>query len=132
MITHENEDTLLELALGLLDADSEKRVRAHMQTCAACLDMFNKIIDSFRLIKDVEPTISTRISTLPSLRRNRYSWLRVAAMLAVGFGLGFVASESLRSPSITTVRQQIIPKPPEMPEVRFVVCDDIDLAQYFR
>jgi hypothetical protein len=129
MKTHKNEDTLLELALGLLDVDSEKRVRTHLQKCPACLEEYSEIERSFRLIKEVTPKVSASISTLPSLRYIPYSWLRVAAILAVGFGLGFITSESFRSPIVTTVRQQIDPKPPRLPEVRFVVCDGIDLSQ---
>jgi predicted anti-sigma-YlaC factor YlaD len=132
MMTHESEDTLLELALGLMNAASENRVRTHLQECPACRVLFNDVERTLSHIKNVTPDVSAGIPPLPSLMHNRYSWLRVAAMLAVGFGLGFVTSESLRSPPITIVRQQIVPKPPELPEVGFVACDEVDLTVLFR
>lgn len=87
---------------------------------------------TLRRIKDVTPEVTADIPVPPSLRRIRYQWLRVAAMLAVGFGLGFLASESLRSPSITVVQQQLVSRSPEWPAGGFVACDEIDLSWSLR
>lgn len=148
MTRHENEDTLLELALGLLNAADENRVRRHLQECSECRQCLADVERSLQLIKEAGPEVSADIPvlpprvlplpllpqrvlptpSLPTLATGRYAWLRVAAMLAVGFGLGILVSESSRPPSVTVVRQQIVPKAPDLPAVEFVACDGDDLS----
>lgn len=132
MTTHASEDTLLELALGLLNAESEREVRTHLQGCPACIVLLSDVERTLRQIKNVTPKATAGIPPLQTCKQNRSSWFRVAAMLAVGFGLGFVASESLRSPLITTVRQQVVPQPQALPEAGFVACDEGDLPRILR
>ena len=58
MTTHENEDRLLELALGLLDDRSEKRVRLHLQHCAACRELYDDVERTLRHLKNVSPVVN--------------------------------------------------------------------------
>jgi anti-sigma factor RsiW len=132
MTRHVSEDTVLKLALGLLDPRAEGRVRHHLEGCTKCSGLLEEVDRTMRLLKDVTPEIKADLPVLPSLRQSRYKWLRVAAMLAVGFGLGFLASESLHSPAMTVIRQQLVPRPPEHPGAGFVVCDEIDLSGRLR
>lgn len=129
MTRHVGEDTLLELALGLLDAQSESGVRDHLEGCPMCRRLLEDVEQTVRHLKDVTLDLAADLPILPSHRHDRYTWLRVAAMLIVAFGLGFLASESLRSPTVNVVRQQIVPKPPELPTAGFVTCDEVDLAR---
>ena len=128
MTRHVSDDTLLKLALGLLDAQPEERARHHLEECARCRGLMQGVDRTLQHIKDVTPEVPADIPLLPSLGHNRFQWLRVAAMLAVGFGLGFFASESLRSPSVNVVRQEMVPSPPEWQPAGFVACDEIDLS----
>jgi anti-sigma factor RsiW len=132
MTRHVSEDTVLKLALGLLDHPAEGRVRHHLEGCAKCNSLMEEVLRTMHLIKEVTPQVKADIPVLPFLRQNRYKWLRAAAMLAAGFGLGFLASESLRSPAMTVVRQQLVPRPPEHPAAGFVVCNEIDLSGRLR
>jgi hypothetical protein len=127
MTRHVGEDTLLKLALGLLSASSEKRVRNHLKGCPECQGLMEDVDRTLGQIKDVTPGVTAGVPALPSLGNGRYKWLRIAAMLAVGFGLGFFTAESLRSPSIDVIPQQIVPMPPKVPVAEFVPCDGIDL-----
>ena len=128
MTRHVSEDTMLKLALGLLAVRSDRRVRNHLKACPECRGLMEDVDRTLEQLKDVTPEVSADIPVLPSLRHGRYKWLRVAAVLAVGFGLGFVASESLRPPSINVVGQQLDPRPPELPTFGFVTCDEVDLS----
>ena len=128
MTRHVSEEALLKLALGLLAVRSESRVRNHLKACPECRGLMEDVDRTLEQLKDVTPEVSADIPVLPSLRHGRYKWLRVAAVLAVGFGLGFVASESLRPPSINVVGQQLDPRPPELPTFGFVTCDEVDLS----
>jgi hypothetical protein len=129
MTRHISEDTLLELALGLSDARSERSVRKHLEECLKCRALLKDVEQTVNRIKDVTPVVAADLPVLPSLRHGRHAWLRVAAMLAIGFGLGFLASESLHSPSVVVVRQQLVSKPPELSTTGFVACDEVDLSR---
>ena len=131
-MAHENEDTLLELALGLLNPESESRVRTHLRECPGCRSLCTDVEQTVGRLKVAAPALSAGIPALPSPGHGRYAWLRVAAVLVVGFGIGFLASESLRSPPITVVRQQVTPRPPDLPALEPVACEEVDLSRYFR
>ena len=128
MIRHVNQDTVLKLALGLLEPPAEERVMDHLRRCTRCLGLREEAERTIRLIQDITPDVTARLPLHPSRRPIRDSWLRVAAMLALGFALGFLASESLRSPAVTVVRQQIVPAPPVTAADGFVACDVVDVS----
>ena len=127
MTRHVSQDTVLKLTLGLLQPPAEQRVRDHLRGCTKCLGLMEEAERTVRVIEEITPDITARLPVLPSLRPARSGWFRVAAMLAVGFALGVLASESLRSPALTVVRQQILPAPPVSPADGFVACDAIDV-----
>ena len=126
MTRHVDEDTVLKLALGLLDLQEDRNVRDHLEGCPKCRTLQEDVDRTLRDIKDVAPQVTAEIPVLPSTK-DRFTWARIAAMLAIGFGLGFVTSESLRPQSITVVRQKLVPTAPKWPADGFVACDDIDL-----
>jgi len=129
MTMHEDEDRLLEMALGLLDGDSEERVRMHLQHCASCREIYRDLERTMHHLTNVSPVVSQKLPELPGIPHRRFAWIRAAAMLAIGFGLGVVAAESLETPSIITVQQQIMPKSPELPKGGYVICDRVDILQ---
>ncbi len=127
MTRHVSQETVLKLTLGLLQPPAEQRVRDHLRGCTKCHEHMEEAEETIRVIGGITPGITARPPVLPSLRPVRAGWFRVAAMLAVGFALGVLASESLRSPALTVVRQQIVPAPPVSPADGFVACDAIDV-----
>ncbi len=128
MTRHVSEDTMLKLVLGLLDPPAEGRVRHHLEGCTRCRGLREEMGRTIGLIQDITPEVRADIPAHPFPAQNPYKLLRVAAMLAVGFGLGFLASESLRSPVMTVVRQQLDPRPPAHAGAGFVACDAIDIS----
>jgi len=128
MTQHVSQDTVLKLALGLLEPPAEQRVRDHLRECARCLGLMEAAERTIRVIEDITPDATALLPVAPSRRPSRSGWLRVAAMLAVGFALGYFSSELLRSPAMTIVRQQIVPTPPVTPADGFVACDAIDVS----
>ena len=127
MTRHVGRDTVLRLALGLLEPAGEQRVRNHLRECPTCLALKEEAERTLEVIADVTPAVDARLPSSFSVLPVRSGWLRVAAMLAVGFALGVLASDSLRSPAVTVVHQQIIPAPPVSAADGFVVCDAIDV-----
>jgi anti-sigma factor RsiW len=128
MIRHVSEDTLLKLVLDQLDTQAERRVRRHLDTCGRCRGTLEEMERTVELIKKVRPEVTRDTAPLRWVRRAHFGWLRVAAVLVVGFGLGILASESLRPPSVLVVGQQLLPRTPLLTEGVFVICDGIDLS----
>jgi anti-sigma factor RsiW len=128
MTRHISEDAVLKLALGQLDPQAERRVRRHLDICRRCQGILEEVERTVSLIKELRPGVTADAPPLPGVRHVQYGWLRVAAVLVVGFGLGVLASESLRSPSVLVVRQQMVPAIPALPEGGFVICDEVDLT----
>jgi hypothetical protein len=132
MTRHVGRDTVLKLALGLLEPGGEQRARDHLRECPKCLALKEEAERTLEVIADVTPGVDARLPSLSSVRPVRTGWLRVAAMLAVGFALGVLASDSLRSPAVTVVHQQIVPAPPVSAADGFVACDAIDIPGQVR
>jgi hypothetical protein len=132
MTRHISRDTALKTALGMLSPQAEQKVRDHATECETCTGLIEDAERTIRVIENVYPNATAPLPPLPSRQVSRYNWLRLAAILLVGFGLGFLASESLRSPNLTVVRQQFVPAPPESAVADFVSCDAIDVSRSMR
>lgn len=127
MTEHVHDDTILQLVLGVLDAESATAVRHHLNACPECRALLEEHQRTVRVLAGVQPDIDAPAPILPG--RNRSAWLRVAALLVITFGAGYGVSESLRSPAIVTIRQQVIPAPPAMSDTGFVACQGLDLTR---
>ncbi len=127
MTRHVSEETLLKMTLGLLDPKSELRVRHHLERCAACRDLRGEADRTVSLLQSVTPDLPAELPVPIVFRQTRQTWLRIAAMLLIGFGLGYLASESLRPSEIIVVPQQLLPRPPATRASGFVECEIIDL-----
>ena len=128
MTQHVNEDTLIRLALRLLDPAEESSVRRHLGECAECQALLVDVEGTLDRIRQVAPDIEADLPPLPITGSHRYRWVRVAAMLVIAFGMGLLASEAVDSPRPDVVRQQIIPRTPDRAPAEFVVCEEIDLS----
>ncbi|MGB6122404.1 MAG: hypothetical protein WBG80_10875, partial [Bacteroidota bacterium] len=114
MKRHISQDTLLKFALDTLQAPAKVKVQTHLDGCSLCRKQLGEIQLAMRTIEGVRVDLPLEVPPLPMARPRLMFWMRAAAILFVGFLLGFVASESLRSPNVTVVQQQIIPTSPEV------------------
>ena len=60
------------------------------------------------------------------------SWLRVAAVLVVGFLMGLFAGGLLQQRPVEVVQQYLVPQSPSLPADTPVSCEPIDLAMRTR
>ena len=128
MKQHISQDTLLKLALETLEPPAELRVRSHLDGCSRCRNILEGIEASLGTIAGVKPVLPMDPPLLPFARPVSSFWLRAAAILVVGFGLGFLASESRRTPPVAVVQQQLVPRSPDVPRAAFISCDEVDLS----
>ncbi|MGB5872859.1 MAG: hypothetical protein WBH56_04000 [Bacteroidota bacterium] len=128
MKRHISQDTLLKLALDTLEAPAKGRVQTHLDGCSRCRKQLGEIQLAMRTIEGVRVDVPLEAPPLPMARPRSMFWMRAAAILFVGFLLGFIASESLRSPNVTVVQQQIIPTSPEVAKAAFISCEEVDIS----
>jgi len=128
MKEHVDQDTLLKLALDTLEPVTKQKVQDHLDGCGRCRTLFGEIEETMRAIGGVRLHVPVEIPPLPTARPRSMFWMRAAAILFVGFLLGFIASESLRSPPVEVVQQQIVPRSPEVPRAAFISCEEVDLS----
>ncbi len=128
MKRHASQDTLLKFALDTLEAPAKGRVQSHLDGCSRCRKELSEVRETMRTIEGVRVDAPLVVPPLPMARPRSMFWMRAAAILFVGFLLGFIASESLRSPTVTVVQQQIIPRSPEVGRAAFISCEEVDLS----
>jgi len=123
MTPHVGNDGLLKYRMELLEEKEAREIRVHLQTCRKCRSLLERVEDDLRRIKGFDPAVEAVVPLLPAARRGRVqSFLRVAAILAVGFLLGAATSESLRAPLVDVVPQNLITRPPSTSAGQFTVC----------
>jgi hypothetical protein len=153
MNIHCTEDELLKCALGVLSGRDNRRVREHTGSCPQCAAALKVVDGSLEALAQCDPVISMdvpdlaaareRVRTLASaqvpyqrqlgegsgLRRgNRLRLLiRFAAVLCIGIGIGYEASDLTRQPEPTVVRQLVVPRRSTREAGEFVSCNANDL-----
>jgi anti-sigma factor RsiW len=132
MKRHASQDTLLKFALDTLEPPAKTRVQAHLDGCSRCQKELADVQETMRTIECVNVEMPVEIPPLPTARPRSTFWMRAAAILFVGFLLGFVAAESRRSPTVAVVQQQILPRSPEIQTAEFISCEEVDLSVNLR
>lgn len=132
MKRHIGQDTLLKFALETLEAPAKTRVQTHLEGCSRCRKELGEIQGTMQTIEGVEVELPLEIPPLPAARPRSMFWMRAAAILLVGFLLGFAASESRRSPTVAVVQQQILTRSPEVQPAEFINCEEVDLTVNLR
>lgn len=148
MNTHCNEDELLQFALGVLNGQPESRILEHVGSCALCSTRLNAIKKTLNALEKCDPQISVDIPVLSVARRplgapdagkghpggkyangfgsrelNRLGlWIRFAAVLCVGIGIGYAAFGLLHPSEPTVLRQLVVPRAFDLNPDGFVVC----------
>jgi hypothetical protein len=147
MNTHCSEDELLQFGLGVLDGRAELRVRTHVGSCSQCAALLTAVERSLAVLGECNPVISMDVPDLTVARNRafgsgvvcgpewqgnregskpreagRMAMVRFAAVLCLGIGIGFAASDFTRQSEPTVVRQQIVPRPTTPRAGEFTSC----------
>lgn len=109
---HLDEDTLLKLSLQILDQNELENAELHLRDCSVCAQRFSLLHGEVAELGTVRT--ETRVLPMPQRKRtilwNR-SYLRAAALLFIGIGIGTIATwSSLKRPPIVlpcTIIKQI-------------------------
>ncbi len=111
---HISEDQLLEYALEACDENERLKIEEHIESCERCSEALNRIRQDIDLIGSIRPTKSPMAQPVPASQRGSFvsSLLRVAAILAIGFVIGYSTSSITRPDSIDIAPAYVQLSPP--------------------
>jgi anti-sigma factor RsiW len=128
-MNHPDDDRLLKLVLELLDADEESQLRDHLSQCDSCRARLERMQSETEVIGSIEPEIDGQAYPMPQTTRPKFvAWMKVAALLLVGFMAGYATSNSTRPTHVNVVPQQLKVKSPPEHVMLYTSCESVDTA----
>lgn len=126
-MNHLHEDQILKYMLDTLDSVENKSVKNHLENCKKCTSLLHNIKSDFEIIDSYNPHVEYD-NFLP--QRNKIevnNWLKVAAVLVLGFLTGYLTSNYTKPDQVTVVAQTLIPQSPQIDSSDYIVCPNIDI-----
>lgn len=127
-MTHPDEEKLLGFVLETLDQTGGSTVREHLLSCSRCNETERRLRDDLARIKDID--IRVEIPSPPRLVRNERflpALLKMAAVLAVGFLIGYMTAILSAPDRPIVVQQRLIPAPGVTSSRGYVTCPAVDV-----
>jgi anti-sigma factor ChrR (cupin superfamily) len=125
-MTHPDGDTLLKFVLQTLDESENEAVRQHLRACDRCTEEERKLEGELRRLSALELPVEK--FTPPRLpRRSIAPLLKVAAVLAVGFLLGYATAQLSNTVHPVPVQQRLIPSQIAVPSSGYVPAQEVDV-----
>jgi anti-sigma factor RsiW len=120
---HPDEDTLLKLVLETLDEPAAGQAAEHLAACEPCRAIFDRFKAEAALLGSFDPPLEISAPPLPRAKIvSLKSFLRVAAILIIGFSAGFLAREWTRPQAVVVVEQSLVTHaPPD--SIAYAACD---------
>lgn len=124
---HFDKDTLYKYALDLLDDSDSKFIREHLKECELCEQKYNEIKDELDVISSYNPELKIDIPQLPKQGNSGRIWLKRAAVLFIGFLLGYSTSTLMQPDKVEIVGQSFIPRVSYLDSTQFIECQNVDI-----
>ena len=127
-MTHPDTDTLLKFVLQTLGESDEQIVRDHLSTCEQCRALQQNLQGDINRLGSVN--LHIEMPAPPRLlRRLRVptAVLRLAAVLAVGFLIGYATAQLSEPVRTVPVQQRLIPVEVAVPASGYIPCQAVDL-----
>ena len=124
---HFDRDTLYKYALELLNDSDSKFVDKHLLECERCKEKYHEVKNEFDLISSYNPELKVEIPQLPKKNDIGIVWLRRAAVLFIGFLLGYSTYSLMQSEKVEIVGQSFIPQISYLDSTEFVKCPNVDI-----
>jgi hypothetical protein len=127
-MNHVDGDTLLKFVLETLDGQAEAAVRDHLSACDRCSQESGRLRAEIERMSGMEVRVGDiNPPALPRRFRVLRTVSRMAAVLAVGFLLGYLTAD-LSNPSLpVAVQQRLIPNVVARTDTEYIPCAAIDV-----
>ncbi len=101
---HPTEDKLLGYAIGTLNPQERREIEDHLATCAECRDRETEIARDIELLAGIRVGTTREYPPMPVRERIALrQWMRLAAVLVLGFAGGAIASAWWRPDTVVVV-----------------------------
>lgn len=121
---HYDEDYLLKGSLDLLDEAETREFEIHLERCDECRGELDRIRCDNKVIASVQPIFVKPEYVYPLAMKFSFKSLsKIAALLLMGFIVGYSSSILSRPCPVTVHPQQLITKPAHRYDLRLESCD---------
>ncbi len=125
---HPDQDTLLQFALETLETDELLAIEFHLAGCEECSEAVGKIRNELDLIACVSiPVQPPLYPAIKIVHHNRFLALKIAAILVIGFSLGFGTSLAVQPSQIEIVPQRVTLQIPKEEIQKYAAAEPINL-----
>jgi anti-sigma factor RsiW len=125
---HPDEDTMLKSVLGILEEPEERQLQEHVKECPECQARLEKLLNDTKIIGSLELDIISPTIPLPKpMRINWMPLLRAAALLLIGFMVGFGSSNLSHREAVNVIPQRLQVASPAGGAVQYSSCEPVDL-----
>jgi len=126
-MNHSTEDQLIGYALQTLSEEELVKVRAHLSECPTCAERLDRVKSEMDLLGSL--SVETPVVEIPLPKRSRSPFpalLRAAALLLIGYAIGYGTSFYTRSDCVNVVPFQAQVGVPSA-GATFATCEPVDL-----
>ena len=124
---HFDDDTILKFVLELLDDEESVNITEHLTKCEICTAKLRNLEKQNKLIASYNPTMQEREIQKRENKINCSVWLKRAAVLLLGFLLGYSTSIIFQQNQVVISGQQFITKSPTVGISNFTQCPNVDI-----
>ena len=126
---HYDEDALLKQVLGLLDLEKKQQLEAHLDECEECRLKYHALQGQVGTLGSVRVERKWEAPPLPKVKFvSLKPLLRAAAILILGFAIGYLTSELSRTSTVHVVPQQFAYQAAQPPGGSAVHCEVVDIS----
>jgi hypothetical protein len=104
-MNHLDDDTLLKLALALMEPEETSAAQAHLAACAECRARLNDLQRDMADLSSIRVEIPAAISQPQPKRTDLASW-KIAAVLLIGCLAGWGTSQWLRPGHVRVIHEK--------------------------
>jgi hypothetical protein len=125
---HPDDDTLLKSVLGIMDEQEKAALESHISQCEDCRERIDGIKKSTDIIGGLVLDTGVSDIRLPADHRVAFkSLLKAAALILIGFAIGYGTSILAHRESVNVIPQQLQASPLKGTAVQYSSCEPVDL-----
>jgi len=124
---HISEDKLLEFALETCEVSERPAIEEHLNKCAECREMLDRIRGDIELIGGIKPKTGFVSQPIPVRRSILPGILRMAAVITIGFVLGYGSSSLTKSDPVCVSPSYERLSPPADSVAGYAIPDATDI-----
>lgn len=124
---HLTEDALTKAVLEVLDESEQAAGQQHLSSCPDCRSRFEDLKQQTTALGSVQLNLPLPALPLPLKRGFRAGMaLRIAAVLVLGFLIGYLTSDLSQPCQTNVIPQYLQPVTEQQSGLNFVACEPVD------